>query len=233
MPQGTTLTPYTGPSTVTAAHTVIDHQDIVTPLTIMAPGVVIRDSKIHPSGYRCAVCTEGGGSVTIEDSDLSGATDEAVGWSDYTLVRVNVHDLSGDGLVLGSHVTVRDSFVHDLHPPPGGHTDGGQMQAGAVDLVVEHNTIDASAQGANSALFISPDQGPTTNGPVTIRDNLLMGGNYSLYVVDGDHGSYYVHNISVTGNRFVGDAQFGAVDVDVPTTWRGNYYDGDGSSVNG
>ena len=71
-------------------------------------------------------------------------------------------------------------------------------------MVVRNNVINmvSGREVGNAALFIAPDLGPSSPGPVTITGNWLDGGNYTLFCVDGNNGQYFVDNITITDNRF-------------------------------
>jgi hypothetical protein len=85
----------------------------------------------------------------------------------------------------------------------------------------------------NSALFICPDLGPTSPGPVIITDNLLGGGNATVYLLDGSYGRYTQSGVSFIDNVFLNDAKFFPVDVSmsVPFEWAGNVSATDGQPV--
>jgi hypothetical protein len=228
---GTALTPWAG-GTITAANTVISARDITGQVTIAAPGVVIKNSRIHVSDDSYDVLVRSG-NVLIQDSELYGNPDGAgIAFDNWTGIRLNIHNFPDDGVKLGSNVRLQDSYIHDFATSPGAHADGGQMQGGEVNLTVRHNTIMARSVGSgatNAALFIAPDLGPSTNGPVTIDNNLLGGGNFAVYIVDGNNGQYFVRNISLTNNRFVrNSAQYGAADINVAVLRSGNVWDDTG-----
>jgi hypothetical protein len=218
VPAGTTLKP-SGSLHVTTPGQVIDSLDITGNVSVDAPGVVIKNSKIHGSGSGDGVRVLSG-DVTVQDSEIYGF-ENAIGYSNWTAVRVNVHSDTGDGVKLGSDTMLQDSWIHDLTPGPGAHADGGQMQDGVTNLVVRHNTIDVSSTSVNSALFISPDLGPSTAGPVLIENNYLAGGGFTIFVVDGSYGTYFVGNITVRNNVF-GASQYGPDRVNVSVTWSSN-----------
>lgn len=196
-----------------------DALDVAGPVIVTARGVVIRRSRIRGSGP-CAVWVRDGGSVVIEDSEIVGA-ENGVGFGSYVLRRCWVHGQYGDGLKLGSDTLVEDSLVNGLVPAAGAHADGGQVQFGVTNLIVRRSVFDVSTCDGNAALFISPDQGPSTAGPVLIEGNTLKGGNYTIYVVDGNYGQYVVGNITVRGNVISG-GRYGTHNVNVPVTWTGN-----------
>jgi len=232
VPAGTTLTAYTGPLTITTAGTVIDAKDITGALVIRAKGVTIRNSKIHDDPRAVAgVYVEDSGSATITDSEIYNFQ-VGITYSNWTAVRVDLHDLSFDGVKIGSNVRLQDSWVHSPKPSADAHWDGGQVQAGVTDTVIQGNYIDVGAGDANSALFLTPDLGPSTAGPLTVKDNWLDGGNFTLAVLDGDGGKYYISAITVTGNRIGRGGRYGPANVKVPVTWSGNVWDDTGTTIN-
>lgn len=219
VPVGTALKA-SGSIHATTPGQVINALDITGGVTVDAPGVVIENSKIHGSGSGDGIRVLSG-DVTVQDSEIYGF-ENAIGYDHWTALRVNIHGDTGDGVKLGSSTTLQDSWIHDLTPAAGAHSDGGQMQSGVTNLVVRHNTIDmSSTNGANSALFLAPDLGPSTAGPVLVENNFLAGGGFTLYVVDGANGTYYVGNITVRNNVF-GDSGYGPDSVNVPVTWSNN-----------
>lgn len=131
---------------------------------------------------------------------------------------------------LGSDVLLEDSWIHDLAPAPGAHADGGQVQSGVTNTTVRHNVIDlGSTPAANAALFLAPDLGPSTNGPLVIEGNRLNGGNYIVFCVDGANGRYLIREISFTGNRFGNDFRYGRSNVNVPISHADNVIESSGA----
>ena len=228
VPSGRTLTP-SGSLTLRTANQVIDGLDINGSVDVEAPGVVIKNSRIHGSdSYGVLVRS---GSVTISDSELYGF-ENAIGGDDWKGFRLDIHGTYGDGVKLGSDVLLQDSWIHDLTPADGAHADGAQMQSGVVNLTVRHNVIDVStATDANSAIFMAPDLGPSTDGPVDVTDNWLDGGNFTIFCVDGNNGQYFVQNISITGNRFGRHSAYGPSRVNVPILWASNVWDDTGAGL--
>lgn len=230
VPTGTTLTAYSGPTAITVPNTVIDGKVITSALSIQASGVVIKNSQISGAGSYC-VLTQGG-SVTLEDSEITGGCENAIGFDNWTATRVEIRGTYGDGVKLGSNVILQDSWIHDLAPANGAHADGGQVQGGITNTIVRRNNIDlGSTPNANAALFIAPDQGPSTNGPLTIEGNWLNGGNYVVYIVDGDGGSYFIRDIYVRDNKFGSSQTYGYSNVNVPITQSGNTVEATGAPL--
>ncbi|MGX7678036.1 DUF4082 domain-containing protein [Jatrophihabitans sp. DSM 45814] len=224
VPAGTALTAYTGPTTITKDGTVIDAKTITQSLEISAKNVVISRSVFH-SGDGEAIHVSG--SATITDTTVSGG-ENGIGGDNYTATRVEVTNLSDDGFKLGNNVHVDQSWCHDMTPTTQAHADCGQMQAGVTNMSVTNSWFDG---GRNSALFLAPDLGPSSNGPVLINNNVLGNGNYSLYCVDGNNGEYIVKNITITNNKFLRTAQYGPATVNVPVTASNNTWFDTGKSI--
>ena len=218
VPAGTVLRPV-GAMVVTSPGQVVDALDVAGGIDVRAKGVVIRRCRVVGSGP-CAIWVRDGASATIEDSEIIGG-ENGVGFDNYVLRRCWVHGQYGDGLKLGSDTLVEDCIVNGLRPAAGAHADGGQVQSGVTNLIVRRSTFDVSDCDGNAALFIAPDQGPSTVGPVLVQGNVLKGGNYMLYCVDGNNGQYVVSNITIRGN-VIARGQYGSHNVNVPVTWSGN-----------
>ena len=231
VPAGTILTPYTGPQIITTAGTVIDSNDVTGSLIIRAKNVVIRNSKIHDDPSATAgIYVDDNGSATITDSEIYNFQVGIV-YNNWTAIRVNMHDMTFDNIKMASNAALRDSWIHTPKPSGDAHWDGVQVQSGVTNTVIQGNFIDATGAGTNSALFLCPDLGPSTNGPLTVTGNWLDGGNYTVNVLDGANKTYYISNISVTNNRFGHGAWYGPTYVNVPVTWSGNVWDDTGTTV--
>lgn len=229
VPVGTTLTAYTGPKTITTAGTVIDSKDISGALSIQAKNVVIRNSKIHGSNSGTGLAVEDNGSATITDSEIY-SFEVGITYSNFTAIRVNLHDLTYDGIKMSSNARLQDSWIHAPKPTSDAHWDGIQVQNGVVNTVIQGNNIDGGTADVNSALFLCPDLGPSTNGPLTVTANWLNGGNFTVNVLDGNNGQYFIKTIAVNNNRFGNDSQYGRSNVNVPITQSGNVVDSTGAA---
>ena len=227
VPTDTVLTP-SGGFTVTTAGAVIDAKDISGTVNIAAPNVTIRRSRFTGGNEWYAIYIQSG-NVRVEDSEFRGGYHTAaIAFDNWVGVRLNVHDLPDDGFKLGNNATLQDSYLHDFTPESGAHADGIQMQDGVTNSTIVHNNINIAG---NAAIFLCPSLGPTTNGPVLVDGNLLGGGNYTLYNVDGDHGHYHVHNITIRNNRWLRNARYGPVDQNVASNWSNDVWDDTGAAV--
>lgn len=200
---------------ITTPGAVVEGLQCSGPISVEAPDVTIRNVIVHGDGP-CAIWNRSTGLV-IEDCEIVGG-ENGVGFGDYVLRRSLVHGQYGDGLKVSSDTTVEDTMVYDLRPAAGAHADGMQMQDGAQRLTIRRNWVESAS---NAALFLAPDLGPSGPGPVLVDGNMLDGGNYTLYCVDGNNGQYVVRNITITGNM-IGSGQYGTHRVNVDVSWSGN-----------
>ncbi len=205
-------------------------------LTVTAPGVTVKNSKFTGDGSTpWGIHTEGEGSVRIEDTVITGDYGEAgIAYGNWSAIRVEITGMSNDGAKLGPHSSITDSWIHDFKPSPGAHSDGLQLVEDVGDVVIKNNRIEiGTGEGANAAIFLSPDIGPDHPGagPVVVEGNTLGGGGYTFYSVGGQEGAR-LHDVTFTGNTFLPDAKYGPIypsDFDVRTV-SGNVF-ADGSPV--
>lgn len=147
-----------------------------------------------------------GGSLTIEHSTIGPATCGADSWlaaaieggGNYTAKYVHIRGHEDGFKAGGSNIRIEESYV-DICGHAGGHSDGVQDYPPANGLVFNHNTIEARGEsGVNAGIFInSGDQGGAVSTNVTITNNLVTGGGYTVYLWPGT-GTW-----TVTGNRVV------------------------------
>jgi hypothetical protein len=143
--------------------------------------------------------------VTIEDSTVRGlnATSGRVSYA--------ITDIYGDstGMVIkdnnisdwriGVNVSsgrVTGNYIHSPGFIAGDHTDGIYDAAGTRPLTVSGNTIFDSLDQTDAVMLQATAGQKMSNK--TIKDNLLAGGDYTIY--GGDQAT--TSNIVITGNRF-------------------------------
>lgn len=221
LPDGTVLT-RRGSLLITQPGTVIDKADIRGPVVVDAANVVIRRSKVSGDGDMGVYVRHG--SLLLEDVSVVGF-DNSVGGDNYTATRVEVTAAGYDGFKIGDNVTIQDSWCHDMTIAGDAHADCGQVQSGVVNVMIRRNWFDITDRG-NSALFIAPDLGENSPGPLVVEYNVLGGGNFTLQCVDGDYGRYLIGNIAIRRNQFISNSNYGPMRVNVPTSILGNIYRG-------
>jgi len=223
VPEGTILTVFNDNLAIRKPGTVIDGMDIRGCVSVTVPGVVIRRSKIRCTGGY-AVLSGGytGGRLLIEDSEIdcrggNGLGTTAVGDNNFTARRLNIQGCE-NGFDVDIDVTIQDSWIHDLYDGPGAHADGIQFAIGR-NVLVEHNAI--FVRGTSAIISL-----PKAMNGVTIKNNLLAGGAYTLYC-PRDPSS----DVRVIDNRFSqiyypkGGAFGPWTDCENVTELRGNVWD--------
>ena len=215
-----------GPVVASTPGQVIEGLDITGSITVTATGVVVRDCRVRAgTGFGVRVVS---GSLTITDTEITGSTEAGLAGSNWGALRVHLHDTGGDAVEIGSHVLLADSRIGPLTAGAGVRASGG-----VTDVTLRGNTIDGGSGLA--ALFLAPDLGPDGAGPVIVQDNVLGGGTYTVYLVDGGNGRYHQRGYQVDRNRFRRGARAGPVDVTEPASsfgsWTGNVWADTGAVV--
>jgi len=232
VPAGTTLTTHQGDLRITTPGQVVDGLRVTGSVDVRAHDVVIRNSEV-----RGRIINDLGGTryrFTIEDSTVGSTTgcsswgNGAVGVADYTARRVRIAGFPDGFRVAGSNIRIEDSFVTLCSANPDDHSDGIQAYGagGGSNIVIHHNTIDQRAvtNGAATSPIFIPNDGERQGNQdvtVTVTDNLLAGGGYSLRVF----GHLPFSAPAVTGNKIVdGTWAYGPLDVTCNQigTWSAN-----------
>ena len=138
VPDGTTLSPYTGPCTITAANTYIEAKTIRCDLEIRATNVTVRTSRIIGT-----VSSTQAGSLILADVEVDAGTAfaAATGEANLVILRSNVHGgETSVNCVLNCHI--QDSWLHGQYVPPDGnwHLDAF-LSNGGNHITLKHNTI--------------------------------------------------------------------------------------------
>lgn len=193
VPPGTKLTVVNGDLEVNKAGAVVSGKDIRGCVTVDAPNVTIRDSKVTCTAYYGIGSFTGeysGGRLRIEDVevDCQNHNTTAVGSFNVTALRMNIHGCE-NGFDIDNTFTVQDTYIHDLYEGATGHADGIQL-AGGSNITITHNTI--FDPGGTSAIISNPDK----NSNVLVQSNLMAGGAYTLYCPSDSSTNY-----RVIGNR--------------------------------
>lgn len=230
IPVGTKLTLWDNDFTTSRSGQVIDSLDIRGTLIIQNDNVIVRRTKVtadptenNPIGIRVM---DGHRGIVIQDCEIDmgdrpGAT--GIGYAGFTVQRCNIHGAM-KGIQIGDHVTALDNWVHDPYTGGTAHSEDVAIYGTDVPVasVVRHNTL-ANPLQQTAVVFMKTDQG-LING-VTIDDNLLDGGNYTIYAVVG----YWDHktpptNISITNNVFTRNFVYGTQNCDGTVSWTGNLF---------
>lgn len=226
VPSGITLTSHSGETITTAGSTVKD-DSFTGELTIDASNVTVEDDQVN-EGINVAPGLTG---VTISHSTCTGdnvqncvfAKSKALVTSDY---------FTGCGECINGAVTLENSYLDVSAVISGEHYEAIYYGGGEGPLVINHNTMFSPNhdQGETAVIFASVDFGNQTT--LTIDNNLLAGGNYTIYGGGSGNGGKVVGPVTVKGNHFSRkyDANGGYYGVasyfnEAVTTWSGNVWD--------
>jgi Ca2+-binding RTX toxin-like protein len=199
---GTTLKPYSGPTTITQDGTVIENAIINGTLSVKAANVTIKNSVIQNFGW-WGIEGEGAANLRVENSKLIGPgssapTNSAILGSG-TFVG---NDIQGVGIgiqLTDGASTVRGNYIHDLGSGvPDPHYDGITALGGQSNSLIEGNTISVPQSHGTASILIQNTFGPVND--LMVRDNLMLGDpSYSLYV-DASRDGGPITNVTVEDN---------------------------------
>jgi Ca2+-binding RTX toxin-like protein len=229
VPAGTTLTRYDGTLIINTPGAVISGLDIHGSVVINAPNVTLMNCKItcSPSETVAVVYVSAAATgATIQDCDLNGSGAPGVkGILGYgTFLRNDISN-SEDGIFIdnGNGSLIQDNYIHGLQSNwSGPHYDGIQIEGGISNVVISHNTV-INSHDETSAIMIDNNFGPISN--ITVDNNLLVGGGYTIYV-DGQFNSSSVTGVSITNNH-MGSGSAGITNFNrTSPVYTGNVNDG-------
>ena len=123
------------------------------------------------------------GSPRIDAENGAGAVHLGAGtYSDSRIVNCDISGVA-DGLqIAGDRWIVTDNWIHDLALGPTTHNDGIQVFGGSGHLIAR-NRIESGAINGHSTGAIFTQGGSI--GDLTIKDNFLDGGAYTIYLENG------------------------------------------------
>lgn len=220
---------WTGSRTFTTAGQTVANTTINGCVEVRAANVTFRNVQFNVGGCFWGIQNFSTGLQVIDSAiDCARTNGNAIGSTNLALVRVEISRCE-NGLNVAGNVSVTDSWIHDMNGSAGGaHTDGAQFNQGASNIVFQHNTINVGPQNGATSAIIAWNEGNPQNANVTINNNLLAGGTYTLYCPRQNST-----NFRVTNNRF-GTHEFGSTDSCIPghvAAFTGNVRDQDGTPV--
>ncbi len=202
--------------TLSTAGQVYENKTVLGTLSVTAPNVIVRNVKVVMSpggayGIEAFDWSTNVSNLLLQDVevDMNGTFGSSgIAYGNFTAQRVFIHNGS-DCVSFTHNATVKDSLCV-VGPDTNGdawpdstsfcnvgdyHFDGLQSDGGGGYLI-DHNTIRNPCDQV-SAIIMSTNSGPISN--VTITNNLMAGGGYTLYC---NVSGIDVPNEVVTGNRF-------------------------------
>jgi hypothetical protein len=214
-------------------------------VNVTASHVTIKDVKVVATGQNAVgIGIENADDVTIEDSTISGINTHSGRLMD------GIKDVYGDATgsrVLNNNISeactgvqvyqglIQGNYIHHLGRAFTDHVNGLTTNGDIHRLLIRHNTI-FNHYGQTDAIGLFQDFGVVAN--VTIDDNLLAGGAYTIYGGEGSKGQ--PSNIVIKHNRistrfFRLGGQWGPVAYFNPhargDAWSGNVWDNTGRPI--
>lgn len=213
VPDGVALEPSEG-LRITEDGAVVDGLDVDGCVTVLAEDVTIRNTRIRCADKKQQLVVrmgDGARNLVVESSEIDGRgkLQVGVGWSGYTLRKVDVHGVA-DGARFGHGVTVEDSWIHDMARIGTLHSDALQTTS-ASDVVIRGNVLDPTRTEDddlnNAGLMLGSETGSKQVRDVLVEHNLFDGGNYSLNV----RGDIDAEGVVIRDNVFGDASRYGAV----------------------
>jgi hypothetical protein len=237
VPAGTALTSRSGEVSVTKAGTTVKDLAVTGELDIEADNTTVEDVEVTApagSGNRGIYIAPGVTGTVIDHVTCHGAG-KGVQYCIFnkdSSTKIESSHLYNCGECLNGPGTITDSFFDVTAVISGEHYEDIYYGGGEGPLIVNHDTM-LNPQGQTATVFASTDFGNQTT--LTITDNLLAGGGYTLYggtsCTTGGCGAVK-GPVTVTDNRFSnryypegGYYGIGAYFDDAATTWSGNVWD--------
>jgi hypothetical protein len=211
---------------------------------VTASNVTIEDDVIVNTGDDFGVSIRHSHSVTVKNCDISSP------YTDSRRLMVGVKDVYGDatgikvignniwhtatGVQIGSGV-IAGNYIHSMGFKSGDHVNGVTVNGSTTPLTIRHNTVFVNLDQTD-AISLFEDFGVEANK--LIKDNLVAGGDYSIYG-GAKSGGPQSYNIRIIGNRFSrkyysNGGQFGPAayfDSGRGNIWSGNIWDGTEAAV--
>ena len=188
VPPGTVLTP-SGGMTISTAGAVVDAREVNGSITVNAPNVTIRRSRIVSNDFMAVRSNSTG--LVVEDSEILDGPDtgqnnchNGIGFGGFTVRRTEIAGCENAADVGEDNVVFADNYVHDLDTEGPSHvwgnsphTDG--IQGNGSNVTISHNWIDPSASDDGNAGIFAP--GGSNN--YVIEGNYIdgRGTNYAIY----------------------------------------------------
>ncbi len=215
VPSGTRLTVHEGDLLISKDGTVVDALDVRGFVRVTAKDVVIKRSVISGrpiSSSLGLVMVMPGAGVTIQDSELYAKERSphvrAVIGSNFTLTRVDMHDVVDQIMITGDDVVVQDSWLHDnvyyeSDPTAGGgptHDDNVQISQGRNIKLLRNRLEDTH----NAAIMVTQDAGPVSG--LRVVGNTIGHGACSVNLAEKDVGP--IASVTLRDNEFVPTQKF-------------------------
>ncbi|MHC4046602.1 Ig-like domain-containing protein, partial [Bradyrhizobium sp. 23AC] len=212
---------------ITQAGAVVSGLNITGSVYIRADNVTLQNCKVTSGGWAGVTIDSGVTGAVVQNCTIDGTGRAPDGTGNQgimgsgTFIGNNIFNVE-NGIVPGSNSVIQGNYIHDLHAGGSPHYDGIQIDGGLSNIQITGNSI-INQWGWTSAIMIDNDFGPVSN--VTVTNNLLTGGAYTVYA-DSNLGTASITGVSFTNNH-IGGAQYGdAMIRGNSSVFSGNFTDG-------
>ncbi len=212
VPSGTPLRVVTGDLTITQDGYVLDGVDLYGYVSVKANNVTIKNSIIRggataTSDRALIMDWNGGTNLVVKDTTLvpqhRSIWLDGISGKNFTAERLDVSGVVDAVKVLGSGVTIRDSFLHDAYYQGSGvsyqsdgqtHNDAVQIEGGG-NIALTGNTM----TGFHNAAVMITQNSSTITG-VTLQNNTLAGGGCTINLSEKGKGA--MTGVKMLTNKF-------------------------------
>jgi hypothetical protein len=231
------LTVINGDTTITDPGATVQDLEVRGTLTIRANNVRVRNCRVRIGDFWGIVVVAGYSGILIEDCEIGkdyvnsskGILVGAADSTEVTIQRCYIHHV-GDGIFGGTvgdptpkcKIIVQDCYITDIRETdgdddvdsPDDHQGDGMEFLGQIgEAIIIHNYIDVPSDQTSCLLF-DAHWGNMQN--ITIENNLLNGGAYTVYTRITD--AYTFEDLTIIDNYFGDDYYYGIWSNDLDTT---------------
>jgi len=209
VPAGVSLKSMTGELTINKAGTIVDGINLVGKIVVNADNVTIKRSRITapknlPNEGRDTFTviqqSTSASNLKLQNCEMygSGIVYRALtAFNSVTMTRCETRN-TGHGAEVGSNYTIEDNWMHASTDGPdhNWHVDG-VISAGGTNGLIAHNNIELTGGSMTGTIDLGSSIEQIHN--VIIRDNLLSGGSYCVYIENKGNA---ISGIQALNNRF-------------------------------
>jgi hypothetical protein len=212
VPAGVVLKP-SGSIVINTPGAVIEGLNITGTVIINAPNVTLKNCSITSGDYDVVLVKPGITGAVVQNCNIDNQGSGGQGIAGQGSFLNNNIQHAADGIdVRGDNTLIQGNYIHNMSGTSDSHFDGIQADGGFSNLTINHNTV-INEQGQTSAVMLDNYWGPIDK--VSITDNLLVGGGYSVYineVAQGQAGGGKVTNVNLSNNH-LGAGTYGTLDL--------------------
>jgi len=244
-----------GDTIITTSGATVENLNVIGQLTIQANNVTIKNCRIWGGMFYGVVVMSGYSGNVIEDCDIGkNYTNSSKGIlinteenTEITIRKCHIHHVGdgifgggGNDIALNCKLTVQDCYISNIRETDGDdnvetiddHKGDGMEFLGQIrEALIQHNSIYVPSDQTSCILFQS-NWGNLRN--ITIEDNLLLGGGYTLYTRINAGRTF--EGLTIINNHFGRNYHYGIWSNDVDTTEitaYGNVWHDTGEPVEG